>query len=85
MDNICDIAVIKKVVDLINFLLNIDRFSIDKSPPFLKKKILRYVSCNHVNLNLTQPVNNFIYAGISNQLNILFSLSMLKCSIHTTY
>lgn len=80
MDNICDIAVIKKVVDLINFLLNIDRFSIDKSPPFLRK-ILRYVSCNH----LTQPINNFIYAGISNQLNILFSLSMLKCSIHTTY
>ena len=33
MDNICDIAVIKKVVELINFLLNIDRFSIDKSPP----------------------------------------------------
>ena len=38
MDNICDIAVIKKVVDLINFLLNIDRFSIDKSPPPLSKK-----------------------------------------------
>ena len=82
MDNICDIAVIKKVVYLINFLLNIDRFSIDKSPPphFLRSELQ---SCEFKSNSTNKSF--YLCRNFSNQLNILFSLSTLKCSIHTTY